>query len=175
MGVFRVGGGFPQDQVLGGIGNNCWVDVLWWAPTEDITEPTSLAVTPHEGSTSVRLDEHATIRYDEEVDPAGLSITATAPDGTPVQGAVTCEADRVSARCAPTGRHVAGTTYEVTALVNGPAGNPAPTRTWSFTTGLPRPATCPCTLWDDFSRPADTDWSDVIYRPGSPASGHVFK
>jgi hypothetical protein len=58
-------------------------------------------------------------------------------------------------RFQPTAALAGGTTYTATVTARDREGNAlASPVTWSFTTGSPRPAGCPCTIWDDFTVPA---------------------
>ena len=157
-GVFKGGeSGFPAQSFRD---TNYWVDVVW-APDAgpDTRAPAVTATSPANNAGTLALDTHPAVTFDEAVDPATVQFTMTTPGG-PVAGAGSVSADGKVVTFTPASALPAGTTFAVTLNVKDVAGNAAAPVNWSFTTGATRPATCPCTVWDDFAAPALPDAQD---------------
>jgi methionine-rich copper-binding protein CopC len=162
-GVFSVGPtAFPADSFQN---TNYWVDPVFnTTPAPNIQPPNVLANNPVDGTGSVTLNPAVDITFDEPVVQSSLQFTVKNPAGTAVAGTVSLSADRTTATFTPSPDLAASTTYTASARATDDSGNVMPTAfTWSFTTGKPRPAACPCTIWDDFTTPAIADSGD----PGS--------
>jgi hypothetical protein len=167
-GVFSVGATttFPTDT----FGNtNYWVDATFnTTPAPNIQPPNVLTNNPANGTGSVTLNPAVNITFDEPVVQSSLQFTLKNAAGTAVTGSTTLSADRTTATFTPSAALAASTTYTASAKATDDSGNVMPTAfTWSFTTGKPRPATCPCTIWDDFTTPAIADSGD----PGAVVVG----
>ncbi|MBB5953586.1 hypothetical protein FHS29_000156 [Saccharothrix tamanrassetensis] len=149
-GVYRSGGGFPNSTSQH---RNYWVDVVWAPePGADTRAPGLASTYPVGGAGSVPLSPAVSVTYDEIVDPGSVEFTLHGPDG-PVAG--TASVNGTVARFVPSAALAAGTSYTATARVRDAAGNQAAAYNWVFTTGSPRPAGCPCTVWDDFASPVE--------------------
>ncbi|WP_433273909.1 DUF4082 domain-containing protein [Actinosynnema sp. CS-041913] len=149
-GVFKSGGGFPNSSSRD---TNYWVDVVWAPEAGPDTRAPDLAGTyPVSGAGSVPLSAAVSVTYDEVVDPGSVEFTLTGPDGS-VPG--TASVNGTVTRFVPSAALTAGTSYVASARVRDPAGNQAVSHNWAFTTGSPRPAACPCTVWDDFTTPVE--------------------
>ncbi|MEV6237217.1 DUF4082 domain-containing protein [Lentzea sp. NPDC051838] len=151
-GVYRGGStGFPADSYRS---SNYWVDPIFALdPGPDTRAPGATATTPLDGQGSVALTPAVSITYDEPITPSSAQITVNGPNGG-VSGSIAVASDGLKATFTPNQPLAAGTTFDVSARASDLSGNmPNPT-TWSFTTGNPRPAACPCTVWDDFYAPA---------------------
>ncbi|RKT55095.1 DUF4082 domain-containing protein [Saccharothrix australiensis] len=155
-GVFRAGGGFPNASTRG---SNYWVDVVW-APEAgpDTRAPGVADLRPGPGAGSVPPTTAVHVTYDEVVDPGSVEFTLTGPGGA-VAG--TTSVDGTAARFVPSAALAPGTPYTASARVRDPAGNRSAAHTWAFTTGSPRPAACPCTVWDDFTTPVEPAVADT--------------
>ncbi len=157
-GVFRTGGGFPAQSS----GNtNYWVDVVWAPePGADTRAPELSGTGPVGGAGSVRTTATLTANYDEVLDPTSVEFTLTGPGGA-VAGAVSVVGG-TSVRFAPSAALASSTTYTASVRARDAVGNQANAYNWVFTTGAPRPATCPCTLWDDFATPLEAANPDPL-------------
>ena len=183
-GVFRGGSsGFPNESFGDA---NYWVDVVW-AQTAgaDTRAPLSTGTSPVNGASSVALASPVTVTFDEPVTSASLQFTLNSPAGA-VAGTSSLSSDGLVASFTPSQALAAGIKYSATATASDPAGNAlAAPVTFSFTTGSPRPATCPCTVWDDFTRPAVESVTDTAAvelgtkvrfdRPGQVLGVRFFK
>ncbi|MEV8442327.1 DUF4082 domain-containing protein [Actinosynnema sp. NPDC051121] len=150
-GVFRAGGGFP---VTSSGDTNYWVDVVWAPePGADTRPPDLTATTPVDGAGSTPLSTTVTAAFDEPVAPGSTEFTLTGPAG-PVAGTTSSSGNGTTARFRPDAPLPAGTTFTASVRVGDASGNRTAALTWRFTTGTPRAAECPCTLWDDFTTPA---------------------
>ncbi|XVV07190.1 DUF4082 domain-containing protein [Actinosynnema sp. CA-248983] len=148
-GVFRSGPGFPS---RGSRNTNYWVDVVWSPePGPDTRAPDPATTDPSAGTGSVPLTQAVTVTYDEVITPAA-TLTITAPTG-PIPGTTTISG--ATLRFTPSTPFTPATTYTATAQATDASGNQASPHNWVFTTGSPRAATCPCTVWDDFTRPSE--------------------
>ncbi|MEJ2855685.1 MULTISPECIES: DUF4082 domain-containing protein [unclassified Saccharothrix] len=149
-GVFRSGKGFPSQ---GSQNANYWVDVLWAPePGADTRAPEPAATDPSAGTGSVPLTGAITATYDEVVDPASATLAVTGPNGD-VPGTTSVTGTIV--RFTPTSALSPATTYTATARARDASGNQSSPHNWVFTTGSPRASACPCSVWDDFARPAE--------------------
>ncbi|CCH31244.1 DUF4082 domain-containing protein [Actinosynnema sp. NPDC047251] len=157
-GVYRTGGGFPN---TGSPGNaNYWVDVVWAPePGADGRAPDLIGTTPTGGAGSVALTAPVSAAFDETIAPGSAQFTVTGPAG-PVTGRTSLSGNAKTAQFAPDGPLPAGTAFTASVRVGDAAGNQTAQHTWQFTTGTPRAAECPCTLWDDFTTPAVTAADD---------------
>ncbi|SMD25523.1 DUF4082 domain-containing protein [Lentzea albidocapillata] len=150
-GVFRSGAGFPDRSSQD---SNYWVDVLWAPdPGPDTRAPELTSTSPLNSASSVSLTPAVGATYDEAVDPTSVQFTLTGPAGV-VTGTTAVAGTGKTVTFTPGQTLTAATTYTATVRVKDAAGNQTAQTTWSFKTGSPRPATCPCTVWDDFSTPA---------------------
>ncbi|NUT52954.1 MAG: DUF4082 domain-containing protein [Saccharothrix sp.] len=157
-GVFRAGGGFPDTASAD---TNYWVDVVWAPePGADTRAPDLIGTTPVDGAGSVALSGDVTAAFDEPVAPGSAEFALTGPAG-PVAGATSSSGNGMTVRFQPDAPLAAGATFTASARVRDAAGNPSATHTWRFTTGTPRAAECPCTLWDDFTTPASPATADA--------------
>ncbi|KOX16827.1 hypothetical protein ADK67_39675 [Saccharothrix sp. NRRL B-16348] len=149
-GVFRAGAGFPGTASAD---TNYWVDVVWAPePGADTRAPDLTGTTPVAGAGSVPLSDVVTAAFDEPVAPGSAEFTLTGPGG-PVAGDVSTSGNGMTAQFQPHAPLPAGTPFTASARVRDAAGNQTAAHTWQFTTGSPRAAECPCTLWDDFTTP----------------------
>lgn len=153
-GLFSIGPtAFPNNSFQN---SNYWVDPIFnTQPAPNIEPPNVMGNTPANTQGSVSLTPSITITFDEPVVQSSMQYTLTASGGTSVPGTVTLSPDRTIATFSPTSSLAPGTTFTASAKATDDSGNVMPTAfTWTFTTGNPRPATCPCTIWDDFTTPA---------------------
>ncbi|ANZ42274.1 hypothetical protein BBK82_46470 [Lentzea guizhouensis] len=158
-GVFRGGSsGFPTDSYRNA---NYWVDPIFALdPGPDTRAPGTLSTDPLNNQGSVSLTPAVSITFDEPVTPSSAQILVNGPNGG-VSGTISVAANGMKATFTPNNPLAPGTTYDVSGRATDLSGNtPSPTL-WSFTTGNPRGATCPCTVWDDFAAPAVNAVSDT--------------
>ncbi len=158
-GVFSVG---PTAFPTSSFGNsNYWVDATFdTTPAPNIQPPNVLANSPVNGTGSVSLTPTINITFDEPVVQSSLQFTVSGTAGN-VAGTVSLSGDRTTATFTPGAALAASTKYTVSAKATDDSGNVMPSAyTWTFTTGAPRPANCPCTIWDDFTAPAQADSTD---------------
>ena len=189
-GVFRVGGGFPN-QTYGA--TNYWVDVVYH--TDNDSAPTVASRTPAAGVGSVATNTTVSCRFSEPVVASSVVMTVATLDGIAIPGAVSYEAPERTARFTPGGPLADATTYVVT--VSGATDFSGSTIeapvSWTFTTaGLP--GALPTSIWtsaDVPTVPSSTDASAVelglqfrtavdgivtalrYYRGGGNAGNHV--
>jgi hypothetical protein len=160
-GVFAVSGAtsFPSDSYQN---TNYWVDATFnTVAAPNVQPPNVLANNPANGTGSVSLTPPINVTFDEPVVQSSLQFTVTSSAGL-VAGTVSLSTDRTTATFAPSAALAAATTYTVSVKATDDSGNVMPNPyTWTFTTGTPRPATCPCTIWDDFTSPAIADSGDT--------------
>jgi len=152
-GLFSVGPtSFPNNSFQN---SNYWVDPVFnTVPAPNIQPPNVLGTTPTNGQGSVTQTPSITVTFDEPVVQSSLQFTLSSSGGG-VPGTVTLSGDRTVATFTPNSALAASTTFTASAKATDDSGNVMPSAfTWSFTTGAPRPATCPCTIWDDFTTPA---------------------
>ncbi|MBW4717933.1 DUF4082 domain-containing protein [Saccharothrix obliqua] len=158
-GVFRSGAGFPDRP--GAEDSNYWVDVVWAPdPGPDTRAPELVGTTPQSGAASVALKPTLSATYDEAVNPGSLQFTLTGPAGD-VPGAASVTGNGKTAQFTPADPLSPGTGYTASVRVKDAAGNQTAVHDWPFTTGSNRPATCPCTVWDDFAVPAEPSANDA--------------
>ncbi|WP_433271825.1 DUF4082 domain-containing protein [Actinosynnema sp. CS-041913] len=156
-GVFRSGAGFPDRSSQD---SNYWVDVVWAPdPGPDTRAPERVSTNPLAGAASVGLNPTLSVTYDEAVNPGTVQFTLTGPGGS-VAGATSVTGNGKTAQFTPNAALTTGTTYTASVKAKDAAGNETPLHNWSFTTGANRPATCPCTVWDDFASPATPSADD---------------
>jgi methionine-rich copper-binding protein CopC len=148
-GVFKFGSpGFPL-QSYGD--TNYWVDVVWALdPGPDTRAPVMLSTTPAAGESSVGLSAPVSVTYDETIAPGSVQFSLTYSGGTEA-GTISTSGTKVT--FTPSSTLDPGTTYTATMRGSDAAGNAAAVVTWTFKTGLPRPAACPCTIWDEYTHP----------------------
>jgi hypothetical protein len=159
-GVFSIGASaFPSDSYQNA---NYWVDATFnTSAAANVQPPNVLSNSPVSGTGSVALSPAINVTFDEPVAQSSLQFTVKSA-ATTVAGAVTLSADRTTATFTPTAALAASTAYTASVKATDDSGNVMPTAyTWTFTTGKPRPAICPCTIWDDFTSPALTDSGDT--------------
>lgn len=152
-GLFSIGPtSFPNNSFQN---SNYWVDPVFnTTPAPNIQPPNVLANTPANTQGSVVLSPSITVTFDEPVVASSLQYTLSGSAGN-VPGTVALSADRSTATFTPNAALAASTTFTVSARATDDSGNLMPSAfTWSFTTGKPRPPSCPCTIWDDFTTPS---------------------
>ena len=158
-GVYSVG---PTAFPTNSYGNtNYWVDAVFnTTPAPNTQPPNVLANNPANGTGSVSLNPAINITFDEPVVQSSLQFTVSSSAGN-VAGSVSLSGDGTTATFTPSAALAAKTTYTVSAKATDSSGNVMPSAyTWTFTTGTPRPTSCPCTVWDDFTSPAVADSGD---------------
>lgn len=149
-GVFADRQQFPRESYLQ---TNYYVDAIY-SPTDT----TPLAVTdisPLGGETSVPFDTEVAITFSRDVAADSVAVTLQDDGGRQVAGAVSQDTARRTL-FRPTQSLAPATRYTVTVTAKTTAGDPLPAPyQWSFTTAqAPPPAgTCPCTLYDETTRP----------------------
>ncbi|MEU5695145.1 DUF4082 domain-containing protein, partial [Actinosynnema sp. NPDC020468] len=157
-GVFRGGAGFPDTSSQD---TNYWVDVVWAPdPGPDTRAPERASTIPAAGSASVGLRPTLSAYYDEPLNPSSLQFTLAGPGGAAVPGASSLTGNGMTAQFTPNADLAYGTAYTASIKVKDAAGNETAQYSWTFTTGAQRPAACPCTVWDDFATPDDSDAQD---------------
>lgn len=158
-GVYRVStSGFPNSSFADA---NYWVDVVW-ADTAgaDTRAPLVTATSPVNGSSSVALNAPVSVTFDEPMEPASVQFTMTSPAGA-VAGTGALSADGLTATFTPAQPLTAGTQYTTSLTATDVAGNAvAASVPVNFKTASSRPATCPCTVWDELTTPALVDVDD---------------
>jgi Domain of unknown function (DUF4082)/Bacterial Ig-like domain/Bacterial Ig domain len=150
-GVYQYGSGFPVDTYRAA---NYWVDVVVDAHGADNTPPVVTGVTPAAGATGVATGASVTVGFDEQIEPADLTLTLST-GGSPVSGTTRVADDLRSATFTPNAPLAGNTSFTATVRAADIIGNPMPAaQTWSFTTG---PAgSCPCTLFRGVDAPDAT-------------------
>ncbi|MEU5696788.1 DUF4082 domain-containing protein, partial [Actinosynnema sp. NPDC020468] len=157
-GVFRSGAGFPT---VSSQDSNYWVDVLWAPdPGPDTRAPELANTSPLANAASIGLTPTLSATYDEAVNPGSVVFTLTGPSGA-VAGTTSVTGNNKTAQFTPNAALTAGTTYTASVKVKDAAGNETPVYNWTFKTGSTRPATCPCSVWDDFATPATAAADDA--------------
>ena len=158
-GVYSVGASaFPRDTFGSA---NYWVDVVYsTTPPPDTQAPLVAATAPAANVGNVALNVAPTATFNEPVSPSGLTFTLASPAGLET-GSVSLNGTGTVATFTPAAQLAAGTKYTATIRATDVAGNQMPAAyTWQFTTGTPRPAACPCTIWDDFEVPQTLNTND---------------
>jgi methionine-rich copper-binding protein CopC len=158
-GVYSVGASaFPQDTYGSA---NYWVDVVYsTTPPPDTQSPVVAATTPAAGVGNVALTVKPSVNFNEPVTAASLTFTLASPTGS-VSGSAALDATGTTATFTPAAQLAAGTKYTATVRATDVSGNQmAAAYSWQFTTGTPRPAVCPCTIWDDFEVPQILNTND---------------
>ena len=156
-GVFRVGGGFPN-QTYGA--TNYWVDVVYH--TDNDSAPTVASRQPAAGVTSVASDTTVSCRFSEPIVASSIVMTIATSDGVDVIGTVSYDPAERTARFTPGGALADATTYVAT--VSGATDYSGSTIeapvSWEFTTaGLP--GTLPTSIWTSADVPAAASSSDT--------------
>ncbi|HEY3609045.1 MAG TPA: DUF4082 domain-containing protein [Pseudonocardiaceae bacterium] len=177
-GLFSIGPtSFPNNSFQN---TNYWVDPVFnTVPAPNIQPPNVLANTPASGQGSVVLNPSITVNFDEPVAASSLQFTVSSSAGN-VAGTATLSGDGTTATFTPSASLAASTAFTVSAKATDDSGNVMPSPfTWSFTTGKPRPPSCPCTIWDDFTTPAIAATSDpsaveVGTKVRFDAKGQIF-
>jgi methionine-rich copper-binding protein CopC len=166
-GVYKVGAsGFP-DRSFGN--TNYWVDVVFgYDPGPDTRAPLIASQNPGNGQSSVALNTTPTVTFDEPISPSSLQLTLTGPSGA-VTGTTSLSTDGKTATFTPSQQLASGANYTVSVRASDTAGNALPNApvTWTFKTGSPRPAGCPCTIWDDFATPQVASAADSAVEVGT--------
>ncbi|QQQ79915.1 DUF4082 domain-containing protein [Saccharothrix sp. 6-C] len=127
------------------------------AQAQDVAaQATLVGTSPLSGAGSVGLTPAVSATFDGTVTEPSLRFTVTGPAGA-VPGQVSLADAGRTARFVPAAPLDPGAAY--TASVQ--ADEAPATHTWTFTTGSPRPAACPCTIWDDFTTPDTAATSDA--------------
>jgi len=150
-GVYLAGShGFPTQSYQD---TNYWVDVVWALdPGPDTRAPVMLSTAPATGENSVALNAPVSVNFDESIAPSSVQFSLTYSGGTEA-GSISVVGGKVT--FTPSSTLDPGTTYTATLHASDAAGNAALVTTWTFKTGSPRPAACPCTIWDDFTHPVN--------------------
>ncbi|WP_256335069.1 DUF4082 domain-containing protein [Lentzea albidocapillata] len=157
-GVFKFGSGFPSNTFGD---TNYWVDVVWAPdPGPDTRAPVQTASSPVADAGSVALTTTVSGMFDEAVTLTGAQFTVTGPSGA-VSGTMSLSADTRTVTFTPSVPLTAATTYTAALKAADVSNNMSAQTNWTFTTGSPRPAACPCTVWDDFAAPATMDSGDT--------------
>ncbi|WP_258054862.1 DUF4082 domain-containing protein [Streptomyces sp. Ru71] len=156
-GVYRYSStsAFPSSQSTG---SNYWVDVVLDTATASTAPPTVTATSPTSGATGTAITAPVSATFSSSIDSDSLTFTVKDPDGTAVPGSVTLPAAN-KATFTPSTQLALHTTYTATVQASDVWGNAmADPVTWSFTTSSTPPAvTCPCTLWNANTVPANPD------------------
>ncbi|MBB4967152.1 DUF4082 domain-containing protein [Saccharothrix violaceirubra] len=156
-GVFRAGAGFPDRSSQD---SNYWVDVVWASdPGPDTRAPELVSTDPLASGGSVGLTPTLTAKYDETLNPGSAVFTLTGPGG-PVTGTTSLAESNKVVKFVPGSTLAPNTTYTAAVKAKDAAGNEATLYNWTFKTGANRPATCPCTVWDDFKTPETAGAAD---------------
>ncbi|MBI1759636.1 MAG: DUF4082 domain-containing protein [Actinobacteria bacterium] len=158
-GVYRAGAsGFPTDTYNSA---NYWVDVVFATAAPPDTQPPQVAsVAPAANAGGVSLTGPVSVTFNEPVTSGALQFGVGSSTGT-VSGSVALNAAGTTATFTPGATLAGGTGYTATVRATDLAGNQMPAAySWSFTTGTPRPASCPCTIWDDFVQPVNPSTND---------------
>ncbi|HSV66359.1 MAG TPA: DUF4082 domain-containing protein [Mycobacteriales bacterium] len=158
-GVYRLGAsGYPSDTYNSA---NYWVDVVFGTVKPPDTQPPVVATTsPANNVSGVQLSATPSATFNEPVRTAGLTFTLAA-GAQNVSGSVVLDATGTVATFTPAADLAGGTSYTATVRAYDVAGNQmAASYSWTFKTGTPRPAGCPCTIWDDFSQPVEQNTND---------------
>ncbi|WP_084176317.1 DUF4082 domain-containing protein [Actinokineospora spheciospongiae] len=158
-GVFRVGAsGFPAESYRA---TNYWVDVVFALdPGPDTRAPEVASTSPTNGQGSVTLTAPITVVWDEPVTASSALVAVNGPGGG-ISGTTTLAADKRTVTFTPNNPWAGGTTYYVSTRAYDLAGNAPQNHEFQFKTGVPRAATCPCSVWDDFAVPAVNAVNDV--------------
>jgi methionine-rich copper-binding protein CopC len=177
-GVYKVGASAFPDRSYGD--TNYWVDVVFGSdPGPDTRAPQIASTSPSTGQGSVALTAAPAVTFDEPIAPSSLQLTVSNSAGT-VAGTTSLSSNGLTATFTPSAPLASGTTYTMSVRASDTAGNALPSApvTWTFTTGTPRPATCPCTIWDDFATPAVATNPDSAVELGTKvrfdSSGQVL-
>lgn len=142
---------------------NYWVDVIFVTSiAPDTTAPTVVAVVPSANATNVSVTSAVSATFNEGMDAStitGTTIQLRDAGSNLVAATVSYAAATRTATLQPSGALASNTTY--TATVRGGAtgvkdvsGNAlASDFSWTFTTGAPSSANCPCTIWPSSAVP----------------------
>ncbi|MFC6092411.1 DUF4082 domain-containing protein [Saccharothrix lopnurensis] len=117
------------------------------------------ATSPVDGAGTVALTPTVSATFTEALAEPSLQFTLAGPAG-PVAGQVSLPTG-TTARFVPSAPLAPGTAYTASVQADDATGTPVGPHTWTFTTGTPRGADCPCTIWDDFAMPALTTTGDT--------------
>ena len=151
-GLFQYGGGFPTDSYRSA---NYWVDVVVDTAGLDYDPPVVTTRTPGLGAIGAPTDSGVVVRFDEQVDPVGVTLTLTGPAGD-VPGTTRVGDDLHGVSFAPDEPLPGNTRYTASVTATDIAGNAmASPVTWVFTTGADD--NCPCTLFTVAEAPAGAD------------------
>jgi methionine-rich copper-binding protein CopC len=151
-GVYKLGAsGFPTSSYQN---TNYWVDVRFGYDPGPGLPPQVVSTNPVNGQTSVSLVAAPSVTFTKPLSQSSLKFTLSGPAGN-VPGTAALSTDGTVATFTPSQSLTAGTQYTASISAYDQSGNALPNApyTWSFTTGNPRPANCPCTVWDDFASP----------------------
>lgn len=175
---------------------NYWVDVVFnTTPPVDTTPPTITSTVPVSASTNVDPASAITATFSEAMDPATLSSSSSAKEGSAAPGTfelrdnsgvlvnatVTYDSTTRTATLRPVTSLQLGASY-VASVKGGTvdprakdlAGNAlAATASWTFTTWAtpPPPVLCPCSIWAPTAVPTPLDDGD----PNSVELGTKFR
>ena len=135
---------------------NYGVDVLF--DNRDTYPPVATSPSPASGASSVPATSNPSAVLSKQIVQGSLSFTVSRPDGSNVLGSVSYNSGTRTATFTPTAALARGVQYTAAISATDLAGNTMPTPyTWSFTTMAPdqTPFTCPCSLWNDSTVPAN--------------------
>jgi hypothetical protein len=136
----------------------------------DTAPPVVTSKAPADRATDVGTSETASVTFDEDLDPTTVtnsSFELRIAGKTLVPAAVTIDAANRKVTLTPNSALALGTTY--TAMlkagnsgVRDLSGNPLTgASSWTFTTIIPDPIGCPCSLWDETDVPAHREAPDT--------------
>lgn len=157
--AYAPGNAFPSSSYMA---SNYWVDVVY-TPTPDPVAPTVTATTPLSGQGSVLTGTPVSFSFDKGVLSTTIQFTLAGPSGVAVAGGLSYDTATQTATFTPTASLLAGTTYTATVSgtqnISGVAMSPY---TWSFITAQATapPGQCPCSIWNDSTRPAVSSAND---------------
>ncbi|WP_433215810.1 DUF4082 domain-containing protein [Dactylosporangium sp. CS-047395] len=158
-GVYKYGGGFPNQSWND---TNYWVDAIVTTAGATSNPPTVTARTPAANATDAGLNTAVTATFSQALNPSAIQFTLTTGGSTNVPGVVSYNATTKTATLQPTGVLSPSTTYQASVQATDAFGNAmlAPS-VWSFTTGGSGQVSCPCSLWNDTTVPANASASEV--------------
>jgi Domain of unknown function (DUF4082)/Bacterial Ig-like domain len=129
-GVFAYGSGFPTQSYND---TNYYVDVTYIDSTAGA--PTSLAVSPAAGATTVPVGTHPSVIFSKSLDQATIQFTLRKPGGATVAGATSYDSASHTVTFTPSAPLAVSTVYTATVAASDTQGQPAESDTvWSFTT-----------------------------------------
>ena len=142
---------------------NYWVTPIFdTVEPPDITPPAVVAVSPADGSSSVKVTKTPTITFSEPITAGSLTVKLSSSAGQ-VAGSLQLDTDRKIATFTPAANLANSTTY--TLAVSGAtdaAGNTLTATSTTFRTAMAStPGVCPCSIWSDSDVPDDESVNDA--------------